>query len=770
MASIEPTLTIVGAVTALWLIVASWAIVRGVMMQRNAAYAQRRALQLAALLEGAPAAPLVIKGDGKLEGPGSIAVMLGLATLPSHLDQLPEATAESLTASDVTAFQQNVLLCQRSAKSFSQNLRSPRGERTLAVRGIPAPEEIAPTGSALIWLTDVSESEQQVRQLKRQREDAVAAFDAITALIDAAPMPMWFRDARMDLALVNQAYVRAVDGENARDVIDRQIELIEPVAGVSARDAAQSAHDAGEARDRHIPATIGGARRMTLVVDVPIAEVGVAGYAIDRHELDEAQGRYRRFAEARRAMLDEMSAAVAEFSADRTLTFVNRPFLRLFGLDEEWAASAPAFERVLDRLRDNGRTPEVRDFSGWRAERRQWFAATELVEESWMLRDGTHLRAVAQPSPNGGLLLILEDQTEQIRLASARDTLLRVRTATFDNLFEAVAVFSPDGRLNLWNQRFRKLWDVSEEYLVGHPRLDAMLEKVSPRLADPRQHNVLRQMVAAATSERQQRLGRISFADETHFDFAAIPLPDGNALLTLIDVTDSRRIERALRDRAEALEAADRVKTDFLSRISYELRTPLTSIGGFAEMLAAGYAGELSDTGKNYVKAILDSSELLEQQIATVLDLAQSEAGTLPIERRTISLNAILRSAADAVATEARAKNIVVRFDVRAGLGQISGDARRLRQAVDLMLAGAMAAYDDAQHQPDGGKRIILYGDGDQNVAQIIVSDNGPGREVAGTHAVGLALVRQLAAAHNGSAEHLFREGEGSMTSITLPR
>src|SRR3546814_5765356 len=73
-----------------------------------------------------------------------------------------------------------------------------------------------------------------------------------------------------------------------------------------------------------------------------------------------------------------------------------------------------------------------------------------------------------------------------------------------------------------------------------------------------------------------------------HFDFASIPLPDGNALLIMLDVTDSRRMESALRERNEALEAADKVKTAFLSRMSYELRTPLTSIGGFGEMLRAG--------------------------------------------------------------------------------------------------------------------------------------------------------------------------------------
>ena len=76
-----------------------------------------------------------------------------------------------------------------------------------------------------------------------------------------------------------------------------------------------------------------------------------------------------------------------------------------------------------------------------------------------------------------------------------------------------------------------------------------------------------------------------------------MPLPDGNGLLTVLDVTDSKKAEDALRERNAALEEADAVKTRFLANMSYEFRTPLTSIGGFAELLQSGVAGELTDAG-----------------------------------------------------------------------------------------------------------------------------------------------------------------------------
>src|SRR3712207_5795711 len=134
-----------------------------------------------------------------------------------------------------------------------------------------------------------------------------------------------------------------------------------------------------------------------------------------------------------------------------------------------------------------------------------------------------------------------------------------------------------------------------------------MTVHISKMLKNPGHAGLVRELVRSATVERKQRSGRVSLTDGRDFEFAAVPPPDGNALFTMLDITDSRRIETALRERNEALEDADRTKSAFVANMSYELRTPLTSIGGFAEMLAGGYAGELPPTAIEYVKAVLES-------------------------------------------------------------------------------------------------------------------------------------------------------------------
>jgi signal transduction histidine kinase len=772
-----------GLFAALWLLAGLWAVGRGIAMQRRSAFVAAQTERLASLVEASPYLPVVVRGDWRIEASERLGRWLGLDRGVRNFDELA-GTEQGLDAAGIEALRQAILGAQRGARPFTLSLRPQGGSRTLVIQGAAAPTAVGGPGSVLLWLSDATDGEQALADMRRERDEAMAAFEALSGLIEAAPFPMWFRDTGLRLALVNQAYVRAVEAGGASAVIDGGIELCEPVAGVSAAEAADEARIAGTAQMRTVPVTIEGERRIMRVVNVPLAPeggraIGVAGYAIDVQELESERGVHRRFADTQRELLDRLSAAVAQFGPDQALVFANQPFRRLFEIDGDDVAEATPFARLLDAWREKGRVPEVRDYPEWREAHVGWFARAEASEEEWLLRGGAHLRVVAQPTPDGGLLLIAEDRTEQVQLAGARDTLLRVRTATFDNLFEAIAVFAPDGRLHLWNQRFRRLWGVDESTLAAHPRVDALMSGLADRLAKPNQVSIVQEVIRAATLERTQRAGQIRFGDGRHFDFASIPLPDGNALLIMLDVTDSRRMESALRERNEALEAADKVKTAFLSRMSYELRTPLTSIGGYGEMLQAGYAGKLGDQQQSYVDAIMDSVAVLGRQIDNVLDLAQGEAGTLAIDRAPVDVRALLDGALADVKPLADAEGIELVGNVSAELGRIEGDAPRLSRLVAGLLDNAVRFTAPVRRS---GGRVLLYAEGDARGIDIIVSDNGPGMpdavaavtqgQQAGTPSggIGLALARQLVAAHGGTMEVVSEKGQGTMVRVSLPR
>jgi signal transduction histidine kinase len=371
---------------------------------------------------------------------------------------------------------------------------------------------------------------------------------------------------------------------------------------------------------------------------------------------------------------------------------------------------------------------------------------------------------------------VAEDRTEQLALSSTRDTLLRTRTATFDSLFEALAVFAPDGRLQLWNRTFAGTWGLDPAMLDGHPTAETLLAALASNLNEPARAKSIGEVIRAATLDRKQRGGRIALADGRTLEFAGVPLPDGNGLLTVLDVTANEQAEGALRERNLALEQADQVKTRFLANMSYEFRTPLTSIGGFAELLDAGVAGELSEQGRDYVSAILQSVGRLTAQVENVLDLSQSEAGLLPLSKERVNLFTMA-----AKVVREREKAIGgggLSLDLRGSKasGVIEADPRQLAKAIGQVLDNAIAAT------PSGGK-ILVDLSKSQGIARIVVSDNGTGMDPEALRrlqqggavdggrkqGLGIPLARQLIEAHGGTLEILSQLGQGTTVTILLP-
>ena len=736
----------------------------------------------ARLLEAMPARPLVVRGDGSVEADEQLLRDLGLKT---NLKTLGEFTGNDsgIAPEDLDALGAEVEAARASAGRFSRKVRVLGSARMFDVLGGPAPGD-EPPGTLLLWFVDTSAGEEERARLALRLRQTEGALSSLTHLIEAAPFPMWYRGPDLKLGLVNTAFVHAVEGKDAADVIERSAELIDAQGEDSPSTSARKAQETGRVVSRMQPAIIHGERRMLRIVNVPLSTGAVAGFAVDVQDLEDARLELARYIESQRELADRMTAGAAQFDADHSLSFFNRPFAMMTQLDPEWLAEKPEFDRVIERMRDQQRLPETRDFPAWKDERRNWFiSAEEVIEEEWMLPAGDHIRVVAQPLPDGGLRLFLEDRTEQLRLASARDTLLRVRAATFDNLYEAISVFASDGRLYTWNRRFLEDWELDEEWLSTHPRVDELVPAMARKLVNPTAAAQIREMVRQTTNERQSSNGRISMTDGRHFQFAAVPLPDGNALFTMVDVTDSTRIEAALRERAHALEEADRVKTDFVANMSYELRTPLTSIGGFGELLGGGYAGELTPKARDYVSAILESVERLSKLINDVLDLTTGDTRGVALEKERVDIAGLCRAAAETAKPRAAEKSQKLDVEISPSAGHVFGDARRLREAVEHVLQNAIA-YTDRKG------RISIAADGDRKQAVIRVIDNGSGIEaddlprvfnrfdrvaeagVRGEAALGLGLplTQQFIEAHGGTVELESEKSKGTKVTLTIPR
>ncbi len=595
------------------------------------------------------------------------------------------------------------------------------------------------------------------------------------AILDALPVPVWLRDRTLSLIWGNRAFAEANGLANSEAAVAAQA-----VLDKSEPDLAATARNSRQVQEQRRFAVVSGQRRALAFTHVPMDDLSVVGSAVDVSETVQADAKLQQHIDAHSDTLDRLATAVAIFGRDQKLNFYNRAFAKLWGLPETWLDTHPNDAEILDRLRQGRKLPEQRDYQVWKRQRLALYAepAEYLPEEYWHLPSGKTLRVVAQPHPFGGLTFLYEDVTERIALESSYNTLSKVQSATLDTLQEAVAVFGPDGKLKLHNAAFANIWELTPKDLAGEPHIRtiaaACVEKFGA--ADAWQ-SMIHAVVSGAQGKRD--LGEIERNDRTILSLTLSPLPDGALLVTFGDVTDRFRIETALRDRAGALEAADRLKSDFIKHVSYELRTPLNTILGFSEHLTSEIPGALNTRQKEYVDDIVSGANTLKNLVNDILDLALVESGALRLELTRIDLCALLVDVAAHGRDWGAKAALEVEVDCPKDAGEFLADERRIKQVLFNLLSNAI------RFAPDAG-RITLSGRIVGDDVQIAVADNGPGiaadvkakvfdtfesKSQAGQRGgpgLGLALVNRFIELHDGWVE--IETGQGTLVRCHIPR
>jgi signal transduction histidine kinase len=629
-----------------------------------------------------------------------------------------------------------------------------KDQRGITVRGR------AVGGMAAVWM---------------EREVVAARTTDFRALLDALPLPVWLRDATLSLVWGNRAFLSATGSADVETIRTNQTALEK-----SERDLAASARNQAGALEARRFAIVGGHRRALAFTETPVDGLGVVGSAIDVTDVSAAEAKLQQHSDAHADTLDKIATAVAIFSRDQRLTFYNHAFARLWGLSESWLDTHPTDGEVLDRLREDRKLAEQRDYQAWKRERLSLYDNPREYpsEELWHVPSGKTLRVVAQPHPFGGLTFLYEDVTERLALESNYNTLIKVQSATLDTLQEAVAVFGPDGKMKLHNAAFMRIWGLSAKDLAGEPHVRAIAAACAEKFGDEAVWERLIQSIVSGAPGRRD-WGEIERSDRTILSLALSPLPDGATLVTFADVTDRFRIESALRERNEALEAADNLKSDFIKHVSYELRTPLNTIMGFAEHLASGIPGELNRAQSGYLQDIISGSNMLKDLINNILDLSLVESGALRLELTRIDLYELLNGVANTAREWASKVSLELTIVCAPDAGQFLGDERRIQQVVFNLLSNAF------KYTPAGGT-ITLSGEIIGEDVQISVADTGPGlapevkasaferfssKNRSGQRAgagLGLALVNRFVELHNGWVE--IESDNGTLVRCHFPR
>jgi signal transduction histidine kinase len=376
----------------------------------------------------------------------------------------------------------------------------------------------------------------------------------------------------------------------------------------------------------------------------------------------------------------------------------------------------------------------------------------------------------------GGMLLLFSDITGELKLKAQYNALIQVQQATLDKLNDAVAVFGSDGRLRLHNEAFERFWNVTPAQLDLAHDFEGVVELCVPRLHDMNFWRELKGRVADPDPQARAPIsGEVKTSDSKIVVYQTRPLPDGATLIAFADVTDTRKLESALADRSNALAEAERLKRDFVGNVSYELRTPLTTIIGYSELLER--SGEnLSERGRGHASAVRAAATQLARSIDDVLDMAQIDADEMALDLEDVRVADLLAQAAARWAREAETAGVTIQVEHPDDMGLIRGDVKRLAQTLDHLVENAVR-----QTPPEGvvtiaarralGEIQLQVSDTGRGIpfhVQAHIFDRFIGRERGGP-GLGLALVKALVELHGGWVALESEPGNGATFTCHLP-
>ena len=628
---------------------------------------------------------------------------------------------------------------------------------------------------AVLRIADQSAQRKALKDLE-ERGTRVARDAQITrGLFEALPVPVWFRSADGRIDWVNSAYVRAVDGFSREDVRTRQVELLE----TPQRSALAASLAAGRIHRSRVHVFVGGERRSYDLVGVPL-DGASAMIANDAAALETAQDELSRQIAASGRTLDRVSTAVANFGPDQRLVYCNEAYRQLWKLDPEWLASRPKDGEILDRLRERRQLPEEADYRKWKATVLESYSSTAGKEAWWYLPAGRTLHVTIEQRPDGGVSYLQDDVTEKLALESRYNAAMRMQRGTLDTLREGVAVFATDGRLSLFNPSFARLWKLNPNDLVREPHVEEVVRRCEVLFDDEATWSTIKRAVTSITGQRQRVQGSMQRPDNSVISYAGLPLPDGAMLLTFVDITDTARAAHMLRERNEALVQADRLKSQFISLVSYELRSPLQNIIGFSEFLESPRVGPLNPKQREYLQDIHGSSRTLLAIINDILDLTTIDAGALELKVGPVKAANVVQQAVAVAEERLSRSHIHLRTVIDPSASEFLADEHRVKQVLYNLLSNAIGFSKDGdtitiECRREGGE--IAFSVSDQGIGippeeQTRVFDRFVSRSQGSRHrgaGLGLPIVKHLVELHGGSIALTSEPGKGTRVTARFP-
>ena len=751
----------------------------------NAAQLRAEKARLEAFLSAVPGEYCGWANDGSLVYSQGFCDMLALPKIKSFVD-----IQNKLSSDDSATFEGAFNRLKHDGAPFTITVQNRLKTKMLKLAGTRGSDLSGADRFYILWLEEIADQKSASDTPKKKQDFLNHDLDSLQDSLDALPHPVWIRDQEQKIIWCNVAYAKMVALPPSK-IIAQQKEIISPSRKrkpgerniLFGHDLARAALDKGCTQTIKLHEVVGGSRLLIKISEIPLkAKQMTIGMAEDFTEEERILGEVKNNQSAHRALLEQLRSSIAIYDANQQLDFYNSSFAQLWGLEDGWLNTRPKLGDIMEKLRDARRLPEQADF---RAFKKIWLDMfTGLIEphdDMLYLPDGAALRMLVVPHKLGGLMMTFEDVTSRLELESSYNTLIAVQKETLDNLEESVVVFGSDGRLKLWNPAFGRLWGLDPETLEGEPHISGIVEKAAP-FFDKEEWPEMRERFISLALDRSVNTGRLDRVDGTCIDYSTVPLPDGGVLITCTNITDTVRVENALREKNAALEAAEQLKHDFLANVSYQLRTPLSAIMGFNEMLSQEFFGPLNKKQKEYTADIQSASDHLLNLINDILDLSTIEAGQMDLNIESASIKDMMENIMDLIQDWARKEKIEVSLRCPANIGKAEIDVSRVKQAIINIVRNAISSIGSS------GGAIDLHVARRSDDIKIEIKDNGigiapedqrrilepferiEGQQTERGAGLGLSLVKNIMAMHHGRLDLSSVPGVGTTVSLIFPK
>lgn len=323
--------------------------------------------------------------------------------------------------------------------------------------------------------------------------------------------------------------------------------------------------------------------------------------------------------------------------------------------------------------------------------------------------------------------------------------------AVFNNIQDCVMIIDRENRVILINPAMCRTFGLDASAVIGKPVLDVIA------------HPDMRSLLSRTDLNDPLQYHEVSFADGRVGNAQLTEIADIGRALTMQDIT--------------YLKEMDRMRSEFVHTVSHDLRSPLTSVIGYTELVER--AGTLNDLQRDFLNRIQASVQQITSLINDLLDIGSIEAG-FDTRREYIQLEGILRYTLDMLQGQIKSKHLVVKTNISPALPALRANPIRLRQVMDNVVGNAIK-----YSYPDGEINISIHAEGEQLILQ--VTDAGPGIPVADQPRIfdkfyrgsnisevegsglGLAIVKTIVESHQGRIWVESVEGKGSTFIIVLP-